>query len=157
MKKTIAALMLILSLSSLQEARGQSPAHLVLPNPNLLRCNPSDCTQLWSEAVEQKGAVPKQMIIDIDQGCIYGMTALYDKSVPFGQIKSAIDDRYQQWSVKEINSPVLHLWRVEPQKFSIQLSVADKHDETRHVAEAGTKLAIYIAFGGKSACSASPE
>jgi hypothetical protein len=157
MKTTIAALILITCLLSLQEARGQSPVHLVLPNPKLLRCNSTGCSQLWAEAEEQKGTTPKQIIIDIDQGCIYGITAVYDKSVPFDQIMSAIDDRYQQWSAKEIHSPVLRLWRVEPQKFAIQLSVADKHDEKRQAAEAGAKLATYIAFGGKSACNASPE
>jgi hypothetical protein len=156
MRKSIAALVVILCLPCLQGARGQSPAHFVLPNPNLLRCNGSDCSQVWPESVERKDIFPKQVIVDVDHGCIYGITAFYDKSIPFEQLKAAVDDRYQQWSVKQANA-VLGLWRVEPQKFSIQLSVADQGDEKRHVAEAGTKLAIYIAFGGKSACSASAE
>jgi len=47
----------------------------------------------------------------------------------------------------------LKLWRVEPEKFAIQLSIADKKDAKRNIAEAGAKRAIYIAFGGTSACS----
>ena len=92
------------------------------------------------------------MIVDMDQGCIYGMTALYDKSVPLEQIVSAIDDRYKQWTVNGLSHASLRVWRVEDQKFSIQLAVASKEDEKRNAAEAGTRQAIYIAFGGKSAC-----
>jgi hypothetical protein len=154
MRKTIAPFMLFLSFAYLQLTRGQVIDHIVLPNPKLLRCVSSDCYQLWSETPESKAVFPKQVIVDTDQGCIYGMTALYDKSLPSDLIKSAIEERYKQWSLEEIKSPALHLWRVEPQKFSIQLSVADKADEKRSLAEAGTKLVIYIAFGGKSACSA---
>lgn len=153
MKRTIAALTLILSLPHSQVAMGQNRDRLALPNPKLLRCSSSDCFQLWSEAIEQKAIFPKQMIVDMDQGCIYGMTALYDKSVPLDQIKSAIDDLYRQWSVNDLGNSNLHIWRVDPQKFVVQLGVASKQDEKRNVAEAGTRQAIYLAFGGKSACS----
>jgi hypothetical protein len=81
------------------------------------------------------------------------MTALYDKSVPVDQIISAIDALYKQWSVKELNNSSLHVWRVEPQGFAIQLGIADKNDQKRNIAEAGTRLLIYIAFGGRSACT----
>jgi hypothetical protein len=107
---------------------------------------------LWSEAIEQKAIFPKQLIVDMDQGCIYGMTALYDKSVPLDQIRSAIDDLYRQWSVNDLGNSNLHIWRVDPQKFVVQLGVASKQDEKRNVAEAGTRQVIYLAFGGKSAC-----
>jgi hypothetical protein len=119
-----------------------------------LRCCLSDCFRLWSEATEQKVIFPKQMIVDMDQGCIYGMTALYDKSVSLDEIVSAIDDRYKRWTVNGLSHSHLHVWRVEEQKFSIQLTVASKEDEKRNAADAGTRLAIYIdiALGGKSAC-----
>jgi hypothetical protein len=152
MKRTVTLLTLILILPHLQVARGQNHSGIVLPNPKLLRCNSSDCFQLWSEATEQKGIFPKQMIVDMDQGCIYGMTALYDKSVSLDEIVSAIDDRYKHWTVNGMSHPFLHVWRVEDQKFSIQLTLASKEDEKRNAAEAGTRQAIYIAFGGKSAC-----
>ena len=152
MKRTIAVLTLILILPPLQVARGQNHDRLVLPNPKLLRCSSSDCFQLWSEAMEQKVIFPKQIIVDMDQGCIYGLTAMYDKSVSVDQIVSAIDDRYKQWTVSGLNHPSLHVWRVEDQKFSIQVTVASKEDEKRNGAETGARQAIYIAFGGKSAC-----
>jgi len=81
------------------------------------------------------------------------MTALYDKSVSVDDLKTAIDERYEKWAHTDFaNSPV-KLWRVEPEKFAIQLSVAGKEDEKKNIAEAGTKRAIYIAFGGRSACN----
>ena len=89
----------------------------------------------------------------MNQSCLYGMTALYDKSIPVDDVKAAIDGRYGKWALADFaNSPV-KLWRVETKKFAIQLSVADKKDEKRNIAEAGTKQAIYIAFGGRSACN----
>jgi len=152
MKRTIAVLTLMLILPNFQLVRGQDHGRLVLPNPKLLRCSSSDCFQLWSGAIEQKTIFPKQMIVDMEQGCIYGMTALYDKSVSLDEIVSAIDDRYKQWTVNGLSHPSLRVWRVEDQKFSIQLTVASKEDERRNAAEAGTREAIYIAFGGKAAC-----
>jgi hypothetical protein len=81
------------------------------------------------------------------------MTALFDKSIPLDDIKAAIDERYGKWAVPEfVNSP-LKIWRVEPEKFAIQLSVASKKDEKRNMADAGTRQAIYLAVGGKSACN----
>jgi hypothetical protein len=81
------------------------------------------------------------------------MTALYDKSVSVDDVRTAINERYEKWALADFaNSPV-KLWRVEPEKFAIQLSVAGKEDEKRNIAETGTKRAIYIAFGGRSACN----
>lgn len=153
MKKKIAAVILLLCPLSLSDARGQDHDTLILPNANLLRCNSSDCFRLWPDATEQKGVFPKQMTIDMDHGCVYGMTALYDKSISFDQVNAAINDRYRQWFSTDGSSPALHLWRVEPQKFAIQLHVADTKDEKRNLAEAGTKQVIYIAFGGRTACN----
>ena len=152
MKRIVAVLTLVLILPHLQVARGQNPGRIVLPNPKLLRCSSSDCFQLWPEATEQKAIFPKQMIVDMEQGCVYGMTALYDKSVSLDQIVSAIDGDYKQWTVSGLSHPSLHVWRVEDQKFSIQLTVASKENEKRNTAEAGTRQAIYIAFGGKASC-----
>jgi len=111
---------------------------------------------LWLEKpAEANDVFPKQLIIDMNQSCLYGMTALYDKSIPVEDVKAAIDEHYGKWALPlndDAAGPV-KLWRVEPEKFAIQLSVADKKDEKRNRAEAGTKRAIYIAFGGRSACS----
>lgn len=154
MKKLIIAIVLMLGLAHSQTAKEEKSSHLALPNPKLLRCTSSDCFQLWSgKSVEANAVFPKQVIVDMNQSCLYSMTALYDKSVSVGDVRTAIDERYEKWALADsANSPV-KLWRVEPEKFAIQLSVAGKEDEKKNIAEAGTKLAIYMAFGGRSACN----
>jgi len=158
MRKTDIAWLLTLALLYLPAVAAQNADRVVLPNTNLLRCNSSDCSQLWSGDTDQKAIFPKQLIVDTKQGCIYGMTALYDKSVPFDLVKSALDNRYRQWSMKELDKPALHLyvWRV-PQKLAIQLTVDDKEAERKGWSEAGTKRVrlIAIAMPGRSACTSS--
>jgi hypothetical protein len=153
LERIFAAVVLMLGLAYGQTATEENGSHIVLPNPKLLRCKSSDCSQVWLEKSAETNAVfPKQVSIDMNQSCLYGMTALYDKSIPLDDIKAAIDKRYGKWAVPEFANSQLKLWRVEPEKFAITLSTADKKDEKRNIAEAGTKQALYIAFGGKSAC-----
>jgi hypothetical protein len=156
MKRVIAAAVLMLGLAHGQAAKEEKGSLLVLPNPKLLRCSASDCFQLWSEKSTEANAVfPKQLIIDMNQSCLYGLTVLYDKSTPVNDVKAALDERYAKWALPDNNDAAVpvKLWRVEPEKLAIQLRVADKKDEKRNIAEVGTKLAIYIAFGGRSACN----
>lgn len=153
MKKIIAALVVILSLPHYQTADEEKSTLLVLPNPKLLRCRSSECFQLWSEKpTDEKAVFPKQVIIDMNQDCLYGMSALYDKSISLEDITAAIDARYGKWARSDFADSPVKLWRVESDKFAIQLSVAGKDDEKKSIAEVGTKQAIFIAFGGKSAC-----
>ena len=156
MKRVFAAVVLMLGLAHCQSAGQENGSRLVLPTPKLLRCQSSDCFQLWLEKpAEANDVFPKQLIIDMNQSCLYGMTALYDKSIPVEDVKAAIDEHYGKWALplNDHAAGPVKLWRVEPEKFAIQLSVADRKDEKRNIAEAGTKQAIYIAFGGRSACS----
>lgn len=159
MKRTVVVLtltlILLLTPSHLKTAKRDNTGHLVLPNSKLLRCNSSNCFQLFSESIEQRAMAPRQVILDMRDGCIYGLTALYDKSVPIDLMKSGIDDVYKQWSVNDASDSKLYLWRVEPEKFGIQLSVTTKEDEKRNAVETGTRQVIYIAFGGRSACGGS--
>jgi hypothetical protein len=108
---------------------------------------------LWPEKPEANAVFPKQLLIDMNQNCLYGMTALYDKSIPVEDVQSAIDERYAKWANPDFVNLPLKIWRVESEKFAIQLSVADRKDEKRNGTEAGTKQVIYIAFGGRSACN----
>ena len=154
MKRVIAAVVLMLGLAYCQTAKEENASRVVLPNPKLLRCRSADCFQLWLEKSTESNAVfPKQFIIDMNQNCLYGMSALYDKSISLDEVKAAIDKRYGKWALPGFEKSAMRLWRVEPEKFAIQLSVADKTDEKRNIADAGTKQALYIAFGGKSACN----
>ena len=146
-------MVLMLGLACGRAVTEENNSRIVLPNPKLLRCKSSDCNQVWLEKSSDTNAVfPKQVTIDMNQSCLYGMTALYDKSIPLGDIRAAIDEHYGKWAVPEIANSPLRTWRVEPEKFAIQLSIATKKDEKRNIAEAGTRQAIYIAFGGRSAC-----
>jgi hypothetical protein len=87
----------------------------------------------------------------MNQNCVSGFTVLYDKSVPVDAIQSAINARYKNGALAEFaNSPV-KIWRVEPEKMVIQLSVVDKQDEKRSAAEARTKQVIFLRIGGSSA------
>ncbi len=144
----------MLCLANCQTAKEEKGSRVVLPNSKLLRCTSADCFQLWSESPAQAKAVfPKQLIIDMNQNCPYGMTALYDKSISVDDVKAAINEHYEKWALAQFANLLVKLWRVEPEKFAIQLSVADKKDEKMNIAEAGTKKVIYIAFGGRSACN----
>jgi hypothetical protein len=154
MKRILAAMVLMLGLAYGQTASEENGSHIVLPNPKLLRCKSPNRYQVWlEESVEKNAVFPKQVSIDMNQSCPYGMTALYDKSIPLEDIRAAIDEHYGKWAVPKFVNSSMKIWRVEPEKFAIQLSTASKKDEKRNIAEAGTKRAIYIAFGGRSACS----
>lgn len=154
MKRVLAAVVMMLGLAYGQTAKEENHSRIVLPNPKLLRCGPSDCSRLWLEQPEVNAIFPKQLLIDMNQDCLYGLQALYDKSVSVRDIEVAIDEHYLASKNTAIEKSHLRLWRVESEKFAIQLSADDKKDEKRNLAdEAGTKRIIYIAFGGRSACN----
>lgn len=155
MKRLIAGTVLMLVLANCQTAQEEKNKQLVLPNPKLLRCKSADCFQLWLVTPTEPNAIfPKQLSIDMKQNCLYGMTATYDKSVRLADVRAAIDDRYGKWAYATNDDAAIpvKLWRVEPEKFAIQLSASNKKDEKMNLAEAGTKQAIFITFG--AACSA---
>ncbi len=153
MKKFLAAMVLVFGLPICQLAK-EDKATIILPNLRLLACRSADCSQLWSEESTNTNAVSaKQLIIDFDHGCVYGMRAFYEKSVSFDDLGAAIDGKYGKWTVPQFEKGPMRLWRVEPEKFSIQMVVLDKKDEKRRYAEAGTKQITFIAFGGRSACA----
>lgn len=148
--------------------------HIVLPNPKLLGCRASACSQLWPNEASTDAIYPRQMVVDIfgDNPCPLGMEAIYEKSVSMDDLKVAIDREYGQWGQPgNANLPV-KLWRVDPEQFAIQLAVTE--DRTKkasreersataiaravdprkrsNVAEGGMAQVIYIAFTNK-ACS----
>jgi hypothetical protein len=146
----------------------ESGGHIVLPNEKLMSCKSSSCSQLFSEG-GPNDIYPRQVNVDFfggagSESCLRGVTAVYEKSVPIEDLKSAIDQRYGKWGYA--NSP--KLWRVEPQKFAIQLGVTEDRpkgatrDQTRaqalgqafgygdrgNVTDVGMPEVIYIAFVG---------
>ena len=102
---------------------------VVLPNPKLLGCQSVACSQLWlinDPAPDAK--YPKQLRIDFSDGTgrgsllgvpngrPYGVWAFYDKSVTIEAVAASINEQYAKWTDDNF------LWRVEPEKFVIQLS-----------------------------------
>jgi hypothetical protein len=151
MKKAVILLTLLLFPSPFQTAKGQKHTSFVLPSSKLLRCKSSDCLQLW-DPPQGDAVLPKQIIVDTKQGCIYGFTALYDKSYSMNEVASAIDERYGKWTLPDFKNPH-RLWRIESEKFTISLAVAGKRDEKTGLAEKGTVVLIYVAFAnGASPC-----
>jgi hypothetical protein len=106
------------------------------------------------DVAEAKAVFPKQLIVDVNQGCLYGVRVLYDKSIPFQDVKTTIDEHYKKWALdfNEKQEAPVKVWRVEPDRFLIQLSQANKDDEERNIIEAGTKEVIYLSAAGASAC-----
>src|SRR5262252_10202311 len=99
MKRAIAAIVLMLGLAHCQSAEEEKTSRAILPNPKLLRCQSSDCFQLWLEKpAESRAVFPKQVIVDMNKNCLYGMTASYDKSIPLDDIRAAIDESYGKWA-----------------------------------------------------------
>jgi hypothetical protein len=153
MKRALAAAVLTLALAHSQASKEQNRTGIVLPSPKLLQCRSSACSRLWSEEPEPGAILPKQILIDMNQNRVYGFMVLYDKSVPADAIQAAVNDPYKNWALAEFaNSPV-NIWRAEPEKMAIPLSVVDKQDEKSNVAEAGTKQVIFSPIGGSSARS----
>jgi hypothetical protein len=172
MKKFIAMVTFAMILASYRGASHEGQTQIVLPNAKLLLCRSSSCDQLWQDPPHANGIYPRQVLIDIfgDRSCPRGIAAIYEKSVPVDDIKAALDQRYGRWAQKgNANLPV-KLWRVEPEKFAIQLAVTDdrtqnsksdevgaqaigkvignlyEHQQRSNVAEAGMKQVIYLAF-----------
>lgn len=171
MKAVIAIGILMIGLTSYGQLKPESGKHVVLPNPKLLGCRSSSCSQLWEDNRARTDVIyPRQITVDFfdTDHCPLGVTALYGKSVSMDDLKAALDERYGKWALSSNATSPVKLWRVEPEKFAIQLAVtqdraqeitpdqalgeefarAFDHRERSNVAEGGMKAVIYIAFAG---------
>ncbi len=174
MKRILVALVVAVvtvGLTSCGRIGHENGSRIVLPNSKLLGCRSSSCFQLWQDSPTQANAIyPRQVIIDIfgNDSCPRGILALYEKSVSTDDIKAALDRRYGKWAWADTATSPVKLWRVEPEKFAIQLAITDdrtqemtrdeahaqalsqlfEHSERSNVAEGGMKQVIYLAFAG---------
>jgi hypothetical protein len=115
-------------------------AHIVLPNDSLIGCKTPDCYQVLPDASSDPGAVyPWQVRLDFNQPAIIGMTALYDQPTTIDEVQAAVDERYGKWAMANFRTGPVRLWRVESEKFAIQLAVNDN----------GMAQLIYIQFAAK--------
>ena len=167
MKRVIVAIALILGAASYARVEQKHSGQIVLPNSKLLACRASACSQLWLDD-SPNPIYPRQVLVDIfgDGPCPLGLQAIYEKSVSLDDLKASIDEQYGKWALASNSSSPVKLWRVESEKFAIQLSVATDRtkelsreeknayalgqlfDKRRisNVAEGGMPQVIYIAF-----------
>jgi hypothetical protein len=140
MKRTVAALVMTGGLILSGGGRAQTPKVVILPNVKLLRCQAASCSQLLPDRPAGFDAIfPWQVSTDIDHGAVIGLTALYDKPTSFDVIKTAIDEKYGKWALPWSSKGPVELWRIEPEKFVIQLGTTDS----------GMTQVIYLVFGAK--------
>lgn len=110
--------------------------HVVLPNPKLMGCESATCSQLWlNDDGVPAAKYPEKLSIDFSDGSPsnngslfglrngmpYGLMAVYDKSVTTEDVAASINEQYGRWAYGDTTGP-LRLWKVEPEKFVIQLS-----------------------------------
>jgi hypothetical protein len=175
MKKILLLMVAVLvttGMASCGRAKHENASRIVLPNSKLLGCSSSACFQLWQGDLAQANAIyPRQVTIDIfgNDRCPRGISALYEKSVSTDEIKAALDQRYGKWALADFATSSVKLWRVQPEKFAISLTITDdrtkevKRDEAfafalsqvlegserSNIAEGGLKQVIYLAFSGE--------
>jgi hypothetical protein len=137
--------------------------HVVLPNPELLGCQSGACSQIWlTNDPAPDAKYPEQLRIDfsdgspmgraeslwgIPNGSPYGIIAIYDKSVTIEAVAASVNEHYAKWTYGDPDSKV-KLWRVEPEKFVIQLAC--------HKDEHGPWL-IYLPLARKSPIDHKPK
>lgn len=169
MKRVIVAVSLILGLASYGRVNQKNGKHIVLPNSRLLGCKSSSCSQLWADnSLSSEAIYPRQLMVDIfgEAPCPLGLAAIYEKSISLDDLKASIDGQYGKWALPSNADSPVKLWRVEPEKFAIQLSVTEDRtkeatteekyaDAISHLvdqrkrsnpAEGGMGQVIYIAF-----------
>lgn len=136
----LVAILVVVSLTSSVQAGHQSDKYVILPNPKLIGCKTSNCPEMLPDhGADSKVVYPWQVIVDFTDGGIMGLTALYDQPTTMDEVKAAIDERYGKWAFPAGSSDRLQLWRIEPEKFVINLSVNDD----------GMVQVIYLIFDPK--------
>jgi len=86
---------------------------------------------------------PWQVLVDFNGGEVIGLTAFYDQPTSMDDLQAAVDERYGKWAMASFRTGPVRLWRVEPEKFVIQLSVA----------ASGMVQLIYLTFDPKHPAS----
>jgi hypothetical protein len=133
--RVIGAVSYVLAALCASAQAGDSARRIVLPNPQLIRCHSADCSQLWKQESSDGGAVyPAQIMTDLVNGQVVGLTAVYEKSVSASEVRAAIEALYGKWTFHGV---AISGWRVESQQFAVLIS--DGAD--------GAKQVTYLKFG----------
>lgn len=135
-QRMIVAVSFLLAAGSAWAQAEKATRRIVLPNPQLIHCHTADCSQLWKQDPgARRGVYPAQIMTDLVNGEIVGLTAVYDKSVSADDLRAAIDKLYEKGSL--LHSDSMTVWRIESEQLAI--SMADGID--------GAKEVIYLKFG----------
>ncbi|MGO9087790.1 MAG: hypothetical protein ACLP6G_04280 [Terriglobales bacterium] len=102
-----------------------SKKHIVLPNPALAGCKTENCTQVLPDKIADHDAIyPWQVLVDFNGSEVIGLIAFYDQPTSIDDLQAAVDERYGKWAEADFRTGCVRIWRVEPEHFVIQLSVA---------------------------------
>jgi hypothetical protein len=104
---------------------GETPGKVILPNPKLIRCSTSACPPVLPDGTDPRAVYPWQVSLDYTNGSVIGLTALYDQPTSAGDVQAAVDECYEQWAKADFRTGPLRIWRVEPERFVIELSQTD--------------------------------
>lgn len=100
---------------------GVSTRKIVLPNPQLIHCHSAGCSQLWKQDSDDGGMVyPAQVLTDLVNGEVVGLTAVYDKSVSAEELRAAISKLHGESPT--IHSDTMSVWRIEADQLAISMS-----------------------------------
>ena len=96
---------------------------IVLPDSKLIGCKADSCPPVLQENSTQPTSVyPWQVALDYNRGSVIGLTAVYDQPTTVDDVAAAVNERYGKWARTDFKGP-LRLWRVEPERFVISLTV----------------------------------
>ena len=118
---------------------GEIPGKVVLPNPKLIRCSTSSCPPVLPDGKDPRAVYPWQVLLDYTDGSVIGLTAFYDQPTSIDDVQAVVNERYGQWAKAEFKTGPVRIWRVEPERFVINLSQANT----------GMVQLIYLTFDPK--------
>jgi hypothetical protein len=154
-KVFLGVVVVVTLLTSCARRDAEPGASLVLPNHQLIGCISAHCQDLWEPGAPRLDAsYPVSISLDVRHGCPFGLVARFDETVSLEAIKSAIDQRYSKWALPDNNNAAtpVKLWRIEPEKFAIQLAVVEESNENMTL---GQSLAQPLPTVGKTKVRAS--
>ena len=104
-----------------------------------------DCFQLLQDEPPRPGDIyPEHIdVAFLDRWCPYGLTARYNKTVSFDDLKAALEKRYGKGTAESWPHGPAVTWQVESAHIFIELEIADKGMAYNQHVEEGTKNIHY--------------
>ena len=151
----IAIAVLTLTLVCVGQDALKPGGRVILPNPKLVRCSSLDCYQLWEAKAPSTGDIyPIRIEVALlGKACPFGLSAVYDKAVPFEYLQAALESRFGKGEPKQWTKARLTVWEVADD-FTIVLDEADEGiAKARHVDVGAKELFIDDARMPTSTCN----